>query len=232
MIKAILMDFNGVIINDEPIQMAAYQQVLREDGIEITEGDYFSALGMDDRTFVAAAYERSGKEVDDARIFEMIEAKAVKWKEAVENEMPLFEGIGGFIEKMSREFTLGIVSMARRREIDFVLEKSGLAKYFSTIVSSENATKCKPDPECFRTGFRQIDAVRTSRGHTPLTHGECLVIEDSPPGVTGARSADLPALGVTNTVSAAELRNAGAGAVANDLRDWMPDSIRRVFNHR
>ncbi|MEO6051322.1 MAG: HAD family phosphatase, partial [Pyrinomonadaceae bacterium] len=191
MIKAILMDFNGVIINDEPIQMAAYQQVLQEDGIEMTEDDYFSALGMDDRTFVTAAYERSGKKVDDARIMQMIEAKAVKWKESVENELPLFEGIGGFIEKMSREFTLGIVSMARRREIDFVLEKSGLAKYFSTIVSSENAVKCKPDPECFRTGFRQIDAVRTSQGHMPMTHGECLVIEDSPPGVAGARSADL-----------------------------------------
>ena len=62
-----------------------------------------------------------------------------------------------------------------------------------------------------------------------MTHGECLVIEDSPPGVVGARSADLPVLGVTNTVSAAELRAAGAGAIATDLRDWMPDSIRRVF---
>jgi len=62
-----------------------------------------------------------------------------------------------------------------------------------------------------------------------MTHNDCLVIEDSPPGIVGARKADLPALGVTNTVSAEELRAAGAGAVAIDLRDWMPESIRRVF---
>ena len=229
MIKAILMDFNGVIINDEPIQMRAYQEVLKAEGIEITEDDYFASLGMDDKTFVANAYSRAGKQVDAAKIEELIAAKSEKWKESVAKELPLFEGIENFVEKMSREFALGIVSMARRREIDHVLEASGLAKFSSTIVSAESTSKCKPDPECFRTGFRQLDAVRTANGHLPMTHAECLVIEDSPPGVRGARSADLPALGVTNTVSADQLRDAGAGAIAKDLRDWMPESIRRVF---
>jgi beta-phosphoglucomutase-like phosphatase (HAD superfamily) len=62
-----------------------------------------------------------------------------------------------------------------------------------------------------------------------MTHSECLVIEDTAPGIMAAKNADLPALGVTNTVDAATLRAAGAGAIAADLRDWMPESIRRVF---
>src|SRR5258708_4365095 len=229
MIKAIMMDFNGVIINDEPVQMRAYQEILKDESVDLTEADYFSALGMDDRTFVAAAFERVGKKTAPDKIEDIVKAKSAKWKEIVDADLPLFDGIRDFIEKMSREFALGIVSMSRRHEIDFVLEKSGLGKFFSTIVSSEDASKCKPDPECFRVGFQRLDSVRTSQGHLPMTHGECLVIEDSPPGVTGARNADLPALGVTNTVSASELRAAGAGAIATDLRDWMPDSIRRVF---
>ena len=68
-------------------------------------------------------------------------------------------------------------------------------------------------------------------GHMPMTHPECVVIEDSPPGVAGARAADLQVLGVTNTVSAAALRKAGARAVAWDLRDWMPESIKLVFDN-
>ena len=223
------MDFNGVIINDEPVQMRAYQEVLKDEGIDLTEADYYASLGMDDRTFVAAAFERAGKTVKNGEIDEIVLGKSTKWKAMVDAKLPLFEGIGDFVEKMSREFTLGIVSMAGWNEINFVLNKSGLAKYFSTIVSAADISKCKPDPECFRFGFRQIDSVRTSQGHLPMTHGECLVIEDSPPGIVGARNADLPALGVTNTVSAAELRAAGATAVATDLRDWMPESIRRVF---
>lgn len=229
MIKAILMDFNGVIINDEPIQMRAYQEILKGEGIDLTEDDYYASLGMDDRTFVAAAFERAGKSIENTEMDDIILAKSAKWKTIVESEMPLFDGIVDFVEKMSREFTLGIVSMAGWHEIDFVLKQSGLAKHFSTVVSAADASKCKPDPECFRVGFQRIDSVRTSQGHLPLTHGECLVIEDSPPGVVAARNADLPALGVTNTVSAAELRSAGAMAVATDLRDWMPESIRRVF---
>ncbi len=54
MIQAIFFDFNGVIIDDEPLQMAAYKEVLHEQGIELTESDYYSALGMDDKTFVRA----------------------------------------------------------------------------------------------------------------------------------------------------------------------------------
>ena len=122
--------------------------------------------------------------------------------------------------------------MAGRNEIDHVLERSGLAGFFSTVVSAANVSKCKPDPECYRIGFREIDLVRVSQGHLPMTHSECLVIEDSPPGVAAARTADLPALGVANTVPAGELRAAGAAAVAADLRDWMPDSIHLVFDHR
>ena len=223
------MDFNGVIINDEGIQMRAYQEVLKGEGIDLSEEDYYASLGMDDRTFVAAAYERVGKKADEAKITEITGAKNAKWRESVAAELPLFEGIGNFIEKASREFTLGVVSMSGREEIELVLERSGLGKFFSTIVSAEDVENCKPDPECFRKGFRQLDAVRTAAGHLPMVHGDCLVIEDSPPGIVGAVNADLQALGVTNTVSAEQLRAAGAGAVAKDLRDWMPESIRRVF---
>jgi HAD superfamily hydrolase (TIGR01509 family) len=231
MIKAILMDFNGVIINDEPVQMKAYQEILSGEGIDLTEEDYLASLGMDDRTFVAAAYQRAGKTVDGPKIDELTKAKLATWREVVSEELPLFEGVDEFIAKMAREFTLGIVSMSGSNEIDFVLEKSGLRHYFSTIVSADDVSNCKPDPEAFRLGFRQLDAVRSARGHLPMTHPECLVIEDSPPGVAGARQADLQVLGVANTVSEAALRNAGARAVAWDLRDWMPESIKLVFNH-
>jgi HAD superfamily hydrolase (TIGR01509 family) len=229
MIKAILMDFNGVIINDEPIQMKAYQEVLKGDGIDLTDADYYSSLGTDDRSFTLNAFKRAGKSVSDSKVDEIVAAKSAKWREMVDGELPFFDGIENFIEKMSRVFSLGIVSMASRHEIEYVLEKGGLAHHFDVLISAEDVAKCKPDPECFRLGFAQLDAARTSAGHLPMAHSECLVIEDSPPGVISATTAGLQALGVTNTVSAKDLRDAGAAAVANDLNDWMPESIRRIF---
>ena len=61
MIKAIFFDFNGVIINDEPLQMKAYQEVFAQYEMSLSEAQYYSALGMDDRMFVRTAFERAGK---------------------------------------------------------------------------------------------------------------------------------------------------------------------------
>jgi HAD superfamily hydrolase (TIGR01509 family) len=229
MIKAILFDFNGVIIDDERIQMRAYQDVLKSDGIDLTEDEYFSCLGMDDRTFVSAAFERVGKTVDDDRNLEITLAKSAKWREMVADELPLFDGIADFVRRMSRDFALGVVSMARREEIEFVLEKSGLRGQFAILVTADEVSKCKPDPESYLKGFAAIDSFRIRHGHSPMTHADCLAIEDSPPGIVAGRTAGLKTLGVTNTVSAEQLREAGADAVTGSLRDWMPDSARRVF---
>ena len=229
MIKAILFDFNGVIIDDEPLQMKAYQEILKGEGIELTEADYYSCLGMDDKTFIAAAYERAGKELAANKILEITLAKSAKWREMVADELPLFEGAADFVKKMSRDFALGIVSMARREEIEYVLENAGLRECFAVIISAEDVENCKPDPECYLKGFNAIDSYRIKRRHLPMVHGECLVIEDSPPGIAAAKAARLQALGVTNTVSAKELRDAGADAVTKNLDDWMPETARRVF---
>lgn len=229
MIKAILFDFNGVIIDDERVQMLAYQEILKGEGIDLTEEEYFSCLGMDDRSFVAAAFDRVGKTADEAKILEITLAKSARWREMVSEDLPLFDGIDDFVRRMSRDFALGIVSMARREEIEFVLDKSGLRDRFGILITADEVAKCKPDPESYVKGFAAIDSYRIRHGHSPMTHPDCLVIEDSPPGILAGRAAGLKTLGVTNTVSAERLREAGADAVTTSLRDWMPDSARRVF---
>ncbi len=232
MIKALLLDFNGVVIDDESIQHDIYRDLFKADGIDVTDLAYYSRLGMDDKRFVASILEESGKSAEIDKVLEMTVAKTQKWRERVSSELPLFPGIENFIRKMSNEFAVGLVSMAKREEIEFVLEKARLIDNFSVIISAEAVTKCKPDPQCYRTGFEQIDLVRIAQGHLPMTHSECLVIEDSPPGVSAARLADLPVLGITNTVSEEKLRAAGAEWVTDDLNDWMPASIRGAFAAR
>lgn len=229
MIKALLLDFNGVVINDEPIQHSIYKEILAEAGVEVTDEAYYSRLGMDDKTFVASILDDAGRPSDIDRVLEITAGKTRKWRETIEESIPFFPGVENFIRKSAMQFAVGLVSMSKREEIDFVLEKSGLTDCFSVIVSAEDVRQCKPDPECYRLGFKSIDLHRISQGHLPMTHDECLVIEDSPPGVMAGRGADLKVLGVSNTVSADKLRKAGAEWVAKDLNDWFPASVRRAF---
>jgi len=223
------MDFNGVVIDDEPIQMRAYQELLAAEDIVLSDEQYYDCLGMDDKAFVAAAFARVGRTPEPNKILELTQRKTEKWRDLMANGIPLFENVDNFIRKMASEFSLGIVSMSGRPEIEFILEQTGLTDCFDIIVSAEDVSNCKPDPECYRLGFRNLDLARTSNGHLPMIHSECVVIEDSPPGVQAARAADLPVLGVTNTVDADRLREAGAHWIARDLNDWFPDSVRRAF---
>jgi beta-phosphoglucomutase len=230
MIQAIFFDFNGVIIDDEPLQMAAYKDVLAGQGIDLTESDYYSALGMDDRTFVQAAFERAKKKLTDDVLQLMLEGKTVRHRKLIEQELPLFPGVVTFLKTSAREFSLGLVSMAIADEINYVLERARLSPLFSVIVSAENVSSCKPASECYVKALEKLNEKRLAERRLPVLPRECLVIEDSPPGIMSGRAAGMRTLGVTNTVSAEQLRAAGADVVTPSLADWTVDAVHLVFD--
>ena len=229
MIQAILFDFNGVIIDDEPLQMAAYQVVLREQGIELTESDYYGALGMDDKTFVRAAFERAKQTLTDDVLKIVLERKGVQHRKLIENELPLFPGVVTFLKASSRNYLLGLVSMASPTEIRYVLERGRLLSLFSVIVTAEDVTVCKPAPDCYQMALERLNEKLRAERRQPLMASECLVIEDSPPGIESGRQAGMRTLGITNTVSEEQLRAAGAEVVSASLADWTVDAVRHVF---
>lgn len=228
MIQSIFFDFNGVIINDERLQMSAYQQVLGGHGVELTEEHYFAALGMDDRTFVKTQLERAGK-LNAQLVQDVLDAKTVIHRRMIEDELPLFPGVVTFIKSAARHFMLGLVSMADQNEIGYVFERARLYPYFSVLVTADDVPVCKPAPDCYLAGLEKLNTLRQEKRQLPVLARECLVIEDSPPGIKSGRSAGMKTLGVTNTVSEQELRAAGADVVTASLFDWTPDAVRHVF---
>jgi HAD superfamily hydrolase (TIGR01509 family) len=229
MIEAIFCDFNGVIIDDEPLQMAAYQEVLSGHGIELSAADYYGALGMDDKTFVRAAFARAQKELSDDVLQVVLAEKAVRHRKFFEHALPLFPGVETFLRASARNFSLGLVSMAARPEIDYVLARARLGGLFKVIVSAADVSVCKPAPDCYRIALEQLNDLRRTQRLLPLLPHECLAIEDSPPGIEAGRAAGMRTLGLTNTVSAHQLRAAGAEVVSANLTDWTSDAIRLVY---
>ena len=229
MIQAIFFDFNGVIINDEPLQLAAYKDALGELGIELTESDYYSALGMDDKTFVRAAFESAQETLSDGTLQTVLEGKAARHRKLIEDDLPLFPGVVTFLKATARHYSLGVVSMATLAEIHYVLERARLRSLFSVIVSAEEVNICKPAPDCYLIALEKLNEKRLAEGLLPMLARECLVIEDSPPGIESGRQAGMRALGVTNTVSEEQLRGAGAEVVTVSLADWTVDAVHHLF---
>src|SRR5688572_5995438 len=230
MIKAIFFDFNGVIIDDETIQMKAYQEILRGHQIDLTEEWYMSALGMDDRTFVKAMFERTKRPLTDPVLETVLGAKTDLHRQMIEDQLPLFPGVLTFLKAASRHFSLGLVSMANKVEVGYVFQRANLTPLFSIIVTAEDAAACKPAPDCYLTGLTKMNENRQRERKLPLLASECLAIEDSPPGIESARAAGMRTLGVTNTVEEAALRAAGAEVVTGSLADWTVDAVRLVYD--
>lgn len=229
MIKSIFFDFNGVIIDDEKIQMQVFQEILKGHDINVTEEWYFDSLGMDDKTFIRSMFERARKPVRANIVEEVLTAKTARHREMIEDELPLFPGVLTFLKAASRHFSLGLVSMANVKEISYVFERAKLNPLFSVLVTAEDVQVCKPAPDCYQAGLMKLNEKRQRGRSLPLLPHECLAIEDSPPGIQAGHGAGMKTLGITNTVSEEALRKAGADVVTSSLADWTVDAVKHLF---
>jgi beta-phosphoglucomutase len=230
MIEAILFDFNGVIIDDERVHLKAYREVFVAEGVSLTDEEYFPCLGMDDAAFVRTAFARAGRPLTDEAMRAVIDREHELHRAFVKAELPVAQGVVTFIKAAARRFQLGIVSMAERSEIDYVLQLASLLNQFSVFVSAEPGLKHKPAPDCYLRGLERINQRRRADRRLPLQARECLAIEDAPPGIEAARVAGMRTIGVTATVSENDLRAAGAEVVTAGLADWSVDAVHHLFD--
>ena len=230
MIQAIFFDFNGVIIDDERIHLKAYREVLAAEDVALTDEDYFASLGMDDAAFVRAAYGRAERALTDETMRALIKREHELHRQFIEDELPVSSGVVTFIRETSRHYEVGIVSMAEREEIDYVLDLGHLRSEFSVFVTAEPGLKHKPAPDCYLRALELLNEQRRRDREMPLLPRECLVIEDSPPGIEAARTAGMRTIGLTSTVSASELRRAQADVVTANLSDWNTDAVHHLFD--
>jgi beta-phosphoglucomutase len=198
MLRAVIFDFNGIIVDDEPIHFELFQRVLGEEGIILTEEAYYARyLGFDDRGAFTAAYHEHGRSLRQPKLDELIRRKAAYYQEDIKTKMRVFPGVEKLISNLARELPLAIASGALRNEIQMILSTIGLFNEFRAIVSAEDVTRGKPEPEIFLKALDQLNTCLD--GEPTISATECLVIEDSKEGILGARRAGMKCLAVTNS---------------------------------
>ena len=215
MASAILFDFNGVIIDDEPQHCDALIATLAEYGYPLDRETYYrDYLGFDDRECFRFTFARDGEAVEESRLLEAIERKNGHYERAIRADMRLVPGAADFVEAAALDgHQLAIVSGALRREIALVLDLAGLVPHFAEIVAAEDVSACKPDPQ----GFNR---AREALG---LAAARCVVVEDSLPGLAAARAAGLRCAMLST--SHAEETLAGGDVVWRDFVGREPDHL-------
>ena len=221
-LRAIIFDFDGVIADTEPLHFAALRQVLAGIEILLTETEYYADyLGFDDRACFTAALQQHHRQLTPALLSQLMRDKAHAYLAAVRQQLVIFPGVRELVREAAERYPLAIASGALRTEIELILEESGLRKAFRHITGAEDVTRGKPAPDPFLHAMAGLNGLRD---HEPLVPGDCLVIEDSLPGIRGARAAGMKVLAVANTHACQDLHE--ADSMTHSLADIRLSDLR------
>lgn len=221
-LKAIIFDFNGVIINDEPIHLKMFQRVLSDIRISLSDKEYYKKyLAYDDQSCFRMILNESRIPFTDSTIHSLVQKKARYYRTFLESHLPLFAGIRTWIKKLSRRYPLAIASAALGREIRWILKRAKLINYFQVIVSAEDVSKSKPNPESYLLALSRLNKI------SRIQADECLVIEDSISGIKSAHRAGMQCLAVAHTYPRKRLSN--ADIVLSKLNNLRFSTLMKVF---
>ncbi len=228
-LKAVLFDFNGVIIDDEPIHEQILEQLLLEENIRVKPQEFREyCLGRSDRACLTNLLTRQGRVTPEDYLQQLMNRKAEAYRKQIEalDRLPIYRGVKDIIDKVIvAELKMAIVSGAVRSEVELVLEKAGLIQHFSVIIAGDDIVKSKPEPDGYLLAIEQLNQMYP---HLDLKPDECLVIEDTFAGIEAAKKAGIPVVGVAHTYPFHMLQR-----LANWCIDYLweleLDRVRRVY---
>lgn len=231
-LKAVLFDFNGVIINDEPIHQKLLEQILIEENLRPKPEEFRAVcLGRSDRACLAELFSRRGRVLTDAALDQLVARKSRLYLEHLNtlDPLPIYPGLTDAIYQFkTMQIPLGLVSGALREEIKAVLQRANLVDNFSVIVAGDDITTSKPEPDGYLLAVQKLNEVHSSLNLKPAN---CLVIEDTPAGIEAAKRAGMSVVGVANTYPYHMMQRQANWAV-DYLTELELDRIRSVFEGR
>jgi len=205
-VEAVIFDFDGVIVDTEPLHYAAFQRTLEPIGLHFTWQEYIDTyIGFDDRDAFKHAFSSKTKTISQDELHVLIGQKAMFFQDVIRSGVSAYPGVLDLIAYMSsNKVPLAICSGALRSDIDPILEMLGISKYFDVIVTADDVAVSKPDPECYQLAFQRLKSAHNN----PFSKDAALAIEDTPAGISSAKAAGLSVCAVTNSYPAARLDQA------------------------
>jgi HAD superfamily hydrolase (TIGR01509 family) len=192
MLSAVIFDFDGIIVDSEPLHFRAFNEVLNPLDIEITWEDYGEIyIGFDDRDAFKAAFKANKKKADSKKIAALIEQKAAVFQKYIlDGDVSPLPGAVELIKSIPVRLPVALCSGALREDIDPILKNLGIANAFTVIVTAEDTDKSKPHPAPYKLTLEKLGIEDP---------GSAIAIEDTPAGIVSAKGAGLKVLAVTNS---------------------------------
>lgn len=212
--RALLLDFDGVIVDSEHLHDLALREVCEPMGFAWS-GDAW--VGWPDAEVFIELHRRRGEALAAERLAALLEQKTAVVQAQVRDRLyRAYPGIIGLIRETAREVPVAVCSAGLRGQIVPVLEFLGIASEITAVVAFEDTPRSKPDPAPYLLGAERVGVPAS----------ECVAIEDSPRGVASARAAGCAVIAVAHTSPVERL--SAAHRVVGKIGELSLAAIREV----
>jgi len=214
--RAALWDLDGTLIDSEEFHWLAWRDTMAAEGVSISRGQFLATFGRRNDAIVG---DLLGRETSAAEIERVGSTKEELYRQRIrEAGIAPLPGAREWVERLHQAgWRQAIASSAPRRNVETIMEMLGFERYFAALVSAEDVSRGKPDPEVFLTAASRLGVPPES----------CVVLEDVAAGIEAARRAGMRSIGVSR--AGAPL---GADLDLASLADLPPDAFDRLFAPR
>jgi HAD superfamily hydrolase (TIGR01509 family) len=207
MIKGVLFDMDGVLVDSEPFICKAASMMFDELGVKVRPTDFHPFVGMGENRYIGGVAEMYSLDID----IEQVKARTYEiYGMIVKNKLTELPGAHGFISECRKKgLKLALATSADRIKMEINLKEIGLSgDSFNSIITGIDVENKKPFPDIYIKAAKSIG----------LEPKECLVVEDAVSGIKAGKSAGCRCLAVLSSFDASALQEA----------DWICESLLKV----
>jgi beta-phosphoglucomutase len=213
----VIFDLDGVLVDSYRAHFASWRALYRELGIDYSEEAFAADFGRTSRDILRRTLD---DQLSEERIRELDERKEALFRGILCEDFPAMDGAVKLIDSLSADsFLLAVGSSGPPENIRLALEKLGRADRFAAVVTGQDVTRGKPDPQVF-----QIAAERLG-----LPAESCAVVEDAVHGIDAARRAGMASIALTGTATREQLVD--ADLIIDSLRELTTEVVRRLIEN-
>jgi len=197
MFKAVIFDWDGTLADTKKAVVESFRRVLIEVGCVVDSKFIERRIGIGTRKTLKEVLNEGSITFDDRTLEELIRKK-VKVQTELSEVVNLFEGATDLLDALYGRIRMALATMSSRKVIDRLLSEKRIEKYFEVVITADEVSKPKPDPEVFLVCATRLD----------LSPEDCITIEDSIFGVKAAKTARMKCIAVpSGAYTKKELQN-------------------------
>jgi HAD superfamily hydrolase (TIGR01509 family) len=189
-IRAIIFDFDGVIVDSETEKFKTLKKILKDYNIVLRENAFKHILGKKTGVFLNEEFPELSQQEKENIIQER--------REHTKEKLPLIPGITALLTTLYDKYLIALVTGSEKNSVERILKENNLTQFFNQIITGEQFSSSKPDPECYNIALKKM-RVQPS---------EAIIIEDSPSGILAGKNAGCCVFALTTSQARKYLHHA------------------------